>query len=97
MLDDPAAARNATKVNLPNAPAGLSDNYAGFVTTDADTDSNMFFWFFEALNGDKDAPVVVWLQGSLLPGDRVERGKEGFFFGGVGFFFFGGVCAHAVA
>jgi vitellogenic carboxypeptidase-like protein len=55
-----AGARNASKVNL----AGWDHpNYAGFITIDKPTNSNMFFWLHEALDGNKDAPILLWLQG----------------------------------
>jgi len=40
--------------------------------------SNLFFWFFPSQNGDKNAPVLLWLQGgpgaSSLFGLFVENG-----------------------
>ncbi|XP_013167803.1 PREDICTED: venom serine carboxypeptidase-like [Papilio xuthus] len=43
-------------------------SYAGFFTVDKKYDSNQFFWYFPAMiPNNKDAPVVVWLQGG--PGD----------------------------
>ncbi|KPJ20363.1 Venom serine carboxypeptidase [Papilio machaon] len=43
-------------------------SYAGFFTVDKKYDSNQFFWYFPAMiPNNKDAPVIVWLQGG--PGD----------------------------
>ena len=39
------------------------DMYSGFFTIDAATDSNTYFVFSKALNGDIEAPVLLWLQG----------------------------------
>uniref|UniRef100_A0A1B6EFH6 Carboxypeptidase n=1 Tax=Clastoptera arizonana TaxID=38151 RepID=A0A1B6EFH6_9HEMI len=38
-------------------------SYSGFLTVDKQYDSNMFFWFFPAINNDTSAPVILWLQG----------------------------------
>jgi vitellogenic carboxypeptidase-like protein len=37
--------------------------HAGFLTTDKNCGSNMFMWVSPALNGDANAPVLLWLQG----------------------------------
>lgn len=39
------------------------NNYAGFITIDKPTSSNTFFWFFESMDGNADAPILLWLQG----------------------------------
>lgn len=38
-------------------------SYAGYLTVNASCNSNMYFWFFPALNNDTKAPVLLWLQG----------------------------------
>lgn len=38
-------------------------SYSGYLTVNDTTRSNLFFWFFPAINGAKDAPVLLWLQG----------------------------------
>ncbi|KAF7288073.1 hypothetical protein GWI33_000127 [Rhynchophorus ferrugineus] len=38
-------------------------SYSGYFTVDELYDSNLFFWFFPALNDYETAPVVLWLQG----------------------------------
>ncbi|XP_003748333.1 probable serine carboxypeptidase CPVL [Galendromus occidentalis] len=57
-------------VNIPS--------YAGYFTVNKTTESNMFFWFFPALNEDANAPTLLWLQGgpggSSLFGLFVEHG-----------------------
>lgn len=50
--------RKASKV--PPIIEGI-ESYAGYITVDPKYDSNMFFWYFPGPN--RDAPVVVWLQG----------------------------------
>jgi len=50
--------QDASKVVLGNLTS-----YAGFFTVNAEKASNMFFWHFPALNGDKSAPLLIWLQG----------------------------------
>ncbi|GBL86641.1 putative serine carboxypeptidase CPVL [Araneus ventricosus] len=61
---------------LPNAPEVPS--YSGFITVNKTFNSNIFFWFFPAMNNDKNAPVLLWLQGgpgvSGLFGFFVENG-----------------------
>lgn len=37
--------------------------HSGFFTVEEKISSNTFFWFSEALNGDKQAPILLWLQG----------------------------------
>ncbi|XP_076765248.1 venom serine carboxypeptidase [Xylocopa sonorina] len=38
-------------------------SYAGYLTVNKQYNSNMFFWFFPAVNSPGTAPVVLWLQG----------------------------------
>ncbi|CAL7950491.1 unnamed protein product [Xylocopa violacea] len=38
-------------------------SYAGYLTVNKNYNSNMFFWFFPAVNSPMTAPVVLWLQG----------------------------------
>ncbi|XP_065897205.1 probable serine carboxypeptidase CPVL isoform X2 [Dysidea avara] len=38
-------------------------SHAGFFTVNETTNSNMYFWFFPAKNGDAKAPLLLWLQG----------------------------------
>uniref|UniRef100_A0A0K8SQH3 Carboxypeptidase n=1 Tax=Lygus hesperus TaxID=30085 RepID=A0A0K8SQH3_LYGHE len=42
---------------------GLIESYAGFLTINEDTNSNMYFWFFPAENNPHEAPIALWLQG----------------------------------
>ncbi|XP_014372276.2 venom serine carboxypeptidase [Papilio machaon] len=54
-------------------------SYAGFFTVDKKYDSNQFFWYFPAMiPNNKNAPVIVWLQGgpgaSSLYGLFTENG-----------------------
>ncbi|XP_064401479.1 probable serine carboxypeptidase CPVL [Halichondria panicea] len=42
--------------------AGVT-SYSGFLTVNETSNGNMFFWFFPAQNGNKDAPLMLWLQG----------------------------------
>ncbi|XP_035231146.1 probable serine carboxypeptidase CPVL [Stegodyphus dumicola] len=67
-------ARNLSKTRpLPAANPHLL-SYSGFFTVRKEYDSNIFFWFFPALNGDEDSPIILWLQGG--PG---FSGMFGFF------------------
>lgn len=61
-------------------------SYSGFLTVNPNLGSNIFFWFFPAMENPETAPVVLWLQGgpgsSSLFGLFVEHGpfsvsKEG--------------------
>ncbi|XP_072934775.1 venom serine carboxypeptidase-like [Epargyreus clarus] len=47
-------------------------SYAGLFTVDKKYDGNQFFWYFPAMIPDKDAPVLLWLQGG--PGAPSEFG-----------------------
>ncbi|XP_047518088.1 venom serine carboxypeptidase [Pieris napi] len=54
-------------------------SYSGFFTVNKKYDSNQFFWYFPAMvPNNKDAPVIVWLQGgpgaSSLYGLFTENG-----------------------
>ncbi|KAF6210949.1 hypothetical protein GE061_014062 [Apolygus lucorum] len=55
-----AEGREAAKVTdiLP----GVS-SYSGFFTVNETLGSNLFFWFFPAESGSKEAPIVLWLNG----------------------------------
>jgi carboxypeptidase C (cathepsin A) len=35
----------------------------GYITVSESRGANMFYWFFEAMNGNASAPVILWLQG----------------------------------
>jgi len=67
-------AKNTSKV----IGIGNYTSYAGFITTDAAKDNNMFLWYFPAQNGNPNAPLLIWLQGgpgaSSLFGLFVENG-----------------------
>ena len=58
--DHPDTARSMSKVTGLDWP---HDMYSGFITINNQTESNMFFWFFESMDGNKDAPILLWLQG----------------------------------
>jgi len=51
--------------SLPLLPAGSSlSSYAGYITVDEPTGSNLFFWLFEAQRVDPAAaPLLIWLNG----------------------------------
>jgi vitellogenic carboxypeptidase-like protein len=69
-------ARNLSRVNLQ--PAYSYPSYSGYLTVNKTHQSNLFFWFFPAQNGDTNAPLLVWLQGgpgsSSLFGLFAEQG-----------------------
>ncbi|KAJ4460845.1 hypothetical protein PAPYR_2664 [Paratrimastix pyriformis] len=59
-LDHPELAQNLTRIhNL----FGDQFAYSGYITTQPSLGSNLFYLFFEARNGNKKAPVLLWLQG----------------------------------
>jgi vitellogenic carboxypeptidase-like protein len=69
-------ARNLSRVNLQ--PDYSYPSYSGYLTVNKTHQSNLFFWFFPAQNGDTNAPLLVWLQGgpgsSSLFGLFAEQG-----------------------
>ena len=69
-------ARNLSYVDLHPNYSYLS--YSGYLTVNQTHQSNLFFWFFPAQNGNTTAPLLVWLQGgpgsSSLFGLFVEQG-----------------------
>ena len=69
-------AKNLSRVDLE--PAYSHPSYSGYLTVNKTHESNLFFWFFPAQNGNTSAPLVVWLQGgpgaSSLFGLFAEQG-----------------------
>jgi vitellogenic carboxypeptidase-like protein len=61
MQNDPAGARNATEV-FDVFPNGVQ-SFAGYASVNATAKNKLFFWYVPAMNGDKDAPLLIWLQG----------------------------------
>ncbi|CAG9767349.1 unnamed protein product [Ceutorhynchus assimilis] len=55
------AAREAAKVELKDFQG--VNSYAGYLTVDEKTNSNLFFWFFPSTNNYAKDPVLLWLQG----------------------------------
>lgn len=53
-------------------------SYSGYLTVNKTYNSNLFFWYFPAINNPANAPVVLWLQGgpgaSSLYGLFLENG-----------------------
>lgn len=70
------AGRQAARVTHSAIPADV-ESYSGYLTVDEATSSNLFFWYFAA-KLDREAPVVLWLQGgpgaSSLYGLFTENG-----------------------
>ena len=58
----PSKAQAATRVHLPS-PFADRESYAGYVTVNASCGSNIFFWFFPAIDGNASAPLLMWLNG----------------------------------
>ncbi|XP_052871914.1 venom serine carboxypeptidase [Anopheles cruzii] len=69
--------RAAARVNHAAIPADI-ESYSGYLTVDAATNANLFFWYFPAKLAPESAPVVLWLQGgpgaSSLYGLFTENG-----------------------
>ncbi|KAF6210794.1 hypothetical protein GE061_013905 [Apolygus lucorum] len=42
---------------------GEVESYSGFLTVNASSNGNLFFWYFPAENAPETAPVMIWLQG----------------------------------
>ncbi|KAJ1921986.1 hypothetical protein H4219_000333 [Mycoemilia scoparia] len=64
------------RVKEPKVCDTSVQQYSGYL--DVDTDKHFFFWFFEARNGKKDAPLILWLNGgpgcSSMTGLLMELG-----------------------
>lgn len=58
---DIITARTLSIVKHPDMKNILS--YSGYFTVNEQYNSNLFFWYFQAHNSPKTAPVVLWLQG----------------------------------
>lgn len=55
------ALRKSKVGKIGDLPDVLS--YSGYITVDKELDSNLFFWFFPAMENPESAPVSLWLQG----------------------------------
>jgi len=64
--------------SLPGYGPVKGIQYAGYLTIDNSSNSNIFYWFFESQKSPAEDPVVVWLQGgpgsSSMLGLFVENG-----------------------
>jgi len=58
-LHDPAKARQLSAVS----GIGSFPSYSAFFKVNATTNSNMYWWFFPAQNGNPKAPIIVYLEG----------------------------------
>eukprot|EP00211_Chloroparvula_japonica_P003432 CAMPEP_0119121888 /NCGR_PEP_ID=MMETSP1310-20130426/2304_1 /TAXON_ID=464262 /ORGANISM="Genus nov. species nov., Strain RCC2339" /LENGTH=442 /DNA_ID=CAMNT_0007111469 /DNA_START=102 /DNA_END=1430 /DNA_ORIENTATION=- len=58
-LHTPEVGREVSRVNIE----WPHPSYSGYFTVDEAANSNLFFWFFPAMNGDPDAPLLLWLNG----------------------------------
>jgi len=61
VLSKPLTAKPVT--GLPGSSSIKDTSYAGYVTVDAATDSNLFYWFFESRSNPATDPVVLWMTG----------------------------------
>jgi len=61
LQNDPAGARNASEV-FDVFPDGVQ-SFAGYAAVNTTAKNKLFFWYVPAMNGDKDAPLLIWLQG----------------------------------
>ena len=48
---------------LPGYGKPAEKQIAGHLTVSEKCGDNLFFWFFEAQNSPKDAPIVIWING----------------------------------
>jgi len=58
-LHDPAKARQLSSVS----GIGSFPSYSAFFNVNTTTNSNMYWWFFPAQNGNPKAPLIVYLEG----------------------------------
>lgn len=75
-------AQQASKVDLSELGwKGANAMHSGYMTLDKTLGRNTFFWYSAALDGNADAPVLLWLQGgpgaSSLFGMFTEIGPFG--------------------
>ncbi|KAJ6813073.1 serine carboxypeptidase-like 34 [Iris pallida] len=50
-------------VGLPGQPPVSFGQYAGYVTVNESHGKALFYWFFEATEGARDKPLLLWLNG----------------------------------
>jgi hypothetical protein len=48
---------------LSSSIAASISQYAGYINIDAEKDSNVFYWLFEAPNNADALPLLIWLNG----------------------------------
>ncbi|CAF0921150.1 unnamed protein product [Adineta steineri] len=54
----------ARELSLVDLTPYKQQSFSGYLTVNKEYNSNMFFWFFPAQNGNKpDTPIMLWLQG----------------------------------
>mmetsp|Transcript_98778 Transcript_98778/g.156215 ORF Transcript_98778/g.156215 Transcript_98778/m.156215 type:complete len:481 (-) Transcript_98778:120-1562(-) len=80
-------AQNASKVDLSDLGwKGSNAMHSGYLTLDKKLGKNTFFWYSASLDGNADAPLLLWLQGgpgaSSLFGMFTEIGPFGVEAGG---------------
>ena len=52
--------------SLPGLPSSIADTliqYAGYINIDAEKNSNVFYWLFEAPSNADALPLLIWLNG----------------------------------
>ena len=57
---DATGARDAIRVDNV-FPEGV-ESFAGFASVNETAKNKLFFWYVPPLNGDKNAPLLIWLQ-----------------------------------
>ena len=64
LANGPQLAQQLSAVNLPHSsPLRANGTYSGYITVNDAEDSNSFFWFLPALDGNASAPLILHLSG----------------------------------
>lgn len=52
---------------LPGQPHVKFKQYAGYITVNETHGRALFYWFFESTEKPHEKPVLLWLNGGILP------------------------------